>query len=194
MKIERKKIQGRIVTLEPLSAEHLNDFVEAGKDTTIWKWMTFSLDESNSTRSFVNHVSLLPDKGTASYFAIRCNYTHKVIGGSGYWHIDHKNRKLEIGGSWLVRERQGTGANTDSKYLLLENAFESMAFRKVSFSIDTRNEKSIAAIKKIGAVKEGVLRCDLQLYDGRERDSAIFSILSDEWPRIKEALKIRLNN
>ncbi len=189
MHLDAKKLEGNIVTLEPISADHIDGLVAAGQDPSIWEWITFDLSRPEVAKRFVGHVSTMPEKGEGLGFAIRCNDTGVVIGGTGYWHIDHKNQKLEIGGSWLMPSRQKTGANTEAKYLLLRNAFENLDCKRVGFSIDTRNQKSINAITRVGASKEGVLRSDMKLSDGGDRDSAVFSIIKVEWPSIKQRLE-----
>ncbi len=112
-----------------------------------------------------------------------------IIGGSGYWHIDHQHSKLEIGGSWIMSNYQRSGVNTEVKQLLLANAFEVLGCRRVGFSIDVRNEKSLRAIERIGANREGVLRSDMQMHDGAIRDSAIYSIIQSEWHGVKSKLE-----
>ena len=192
MNLERKKLEGKIITLEPIEAEHLNELAEATQDTSIWEWMTFSLVTPNAAKLFVEDVSVMPaTRGIG--FIIRCKESNLVIGGSGYWHIDHIHQKLEIGGSWITPNRQRSGANTEAKYLLLRNAFENLGCKRVGFSIDTRNLKSLNAIARIGATKEGVLRSDMTLHDGRNRDSAIFSIINSEWARVREHLESLLS-
>jgi len=189
MEISQETLKGKLVTLEPINPSHLADFVEAGADPRIWEWMTFSLSSKQEVKGFIDRVSKMPARGQGVGYAIRSNVTNKIIGGSGFWHADKTHKKLEIGGSWLTFENQRTGANTESKYILLKQAFEQLGCKRVGFSIDTRNLKSISAISRIGAIQEGVIRSDLDLHDGRDRDSALYSVLASEWPKIKKNLE-----
>ncbi len=192
MKLEATNLRGRSITLEPIGADHLDELLDAAQDASIWTWMTFALSDPAIAKLFVENVSRMAACGQGMGYAIRCNDSGEVIGGTGYWHIAPLHRKLEIGGSWLTPSRQGTGANTEAKYLLLCNAFDQLACKRVGFSIDTRNQRSIAAVKRIGASQEGVQRSDMTLHDGRDRDSAIFSIIRSEWPAVKAHLQSQL--
>ena len=133
----------------------------------------------------MTHVTSLPEKGEGQAYAIRSNQTNEIIGGTGYWHIDQQNNKLEIGGSWVNPKFQRSSVNTETKYLMLTNAFEKLGCNRVAFSIDIRNTKSVKAIERIGATREGVLRSDMQMHDGTLRDSVIYSIIKSEWPDTK---------
>lgn len=189
MKFEQSGLEGNLISLEPISHEHVDGITEAGRELETWRWMTFCLDNSIAVSRFIDHVTGLAENGKGFVFAIRCKSTGQIIGSSGYWHVDFKCKKTDIGGSWIASAFRGTGANTEAKFLLLRIAFEKWGFKRVSFSIDTRNTRSLSAIEKIGAVKEGVLRSDLVLHDGANRDSAIYSVLKDEWPYVKSRLE-----
>jgi RimJ/RimL family protein N-acetyltransferase len=116
-----------------------------------------------------------------------------AIGCTRYLNIDPLNRSLEIGGTWYGLDYQGTMVNTECKYLLLQYAFEELACIRVWFKADMRNLRSIHAMERIGAIKEGVLRNHMILPDGYIRDSALFSLLPNEWPRVKQNLEAQLS-
>ena len=189
MKLEKNKLEGDIISLEPIGIEHLDELIEAAHDPSIWQWMTFALNVPEVAELFVNNVATMPEKGLGLGFVIRCKKSNAIIGGTGYWHVDHIHQKLEVGGSWVTPNRQRSGANAEAKYLMLMNAFENLGCKRVGFSIDTRNRRSLEAIARVGATQEGVQRSDMTLHDGRDRDSAIFSIISPEWARIKKHLE-----
>ena len=151
--------------------------------------MPYALSDDNVARLFIEHVAAQPELGGAIGFIVREEASGALVGGSGYWYIDHQHSTLEIGGSWLMRSHQRTGINTEVKYLLLKNAFEHMGCERVGFSIDERNAKSIAAIERIGAVREGVLRSDMAMHTGGRRNSVRYSILLSEWPDVKGRLE-----
>lgn len=104
----------------------------------------------------------------------------RMVGVSGYLHIDAPNRVLEIGGTYMTPSARGTGLNTRIKPLLIDRAFES-GFSRIEFRIDARNGRSIRAVEKLGAVREGVMRAQRITWTGHVRDTVLFSILADEW-------------
>ena len=186
MKFDQSFLKGKHVTLEPLTISHSEGLSNAGQESNIWEFVTFSLDCESAVSAFISYVSGLPEKGHGQAYAIRLNETEEIVGGSGYWHIDHQNRKLEIGGSWVTPKHQRSIVNTEAKYLMLKNAFDNLGCNRVGFNIDALNEKSLRAIERIGAEREGISRSDMQMKDGRVRDSVIYSIVKKEW-RAKES-------
>jgi RimJ/RimL family protein N-acetyltransferase len=115
-----------------------------------------------------------------------------VVGSTRFWKIDRANRKMEIGHTWLAGSVQRSGANTEAKYLLLTHAFEAMKAVRVQFTTDELNEKSRAAILRIGAKQEGIVRNERIMPDGRVRNSVRFSIIDSEWPGVKAMLEARM--
>ncbi len=189
MKFDQSFLNGRYITLEPLTIAHLEGISSAGKESSIWDYLTFLLDSRSSASAFIRYVSGLPEKGKDQAYAIRLNETEEIVGGSGYWHIDHQHRKLEIGGSWIPPKHQRSAVNTEAKYLMLRNAFDNLGCNRVGFNIDALNEKSLRAVERIGAQREGISRSDMQMRDGRIRDSVIYSIVNSEWPAVASHLE-----
>jgi RimJ/RimL family protein N-acetyltransferase len=132
------------------------------------------------------------ESGSDLPFAVIHLAQGKAIGATRYLEIRPQHRGLEIGGTWYGLAYQRTGVNTECKYLLLKHAFEILGCVRVQFKSDSRNEKSIAAIKRIGAKPEGILRNHMILSDGTLRHSAYFSILDSEWSEVKRMLEEKL--
>ena len=132
------------------------------------------------------------DAGTVMPFVIASRDTGDIVGCTRFWKIDRRNRKLEIGHTWLGKSVQRTGVNTEAKCLLLTYAFEVMAAVRVQFTTDELNERSREAILRLGAKQEGVVRHERIMPDGRKRNSVRFSIIDDEWPDVKARLRARL--
>jgi len=194
MEFDQSIIEGKSIILEPVREDHLKGLMLAGQDSHLWDFVLFALDDETSASRFIRYVSTLPEKGEGQAYAIRLNETGEIVGGTGYWHIDHQHRKLEIGGSWVTPKYQKSNVNTEAKYLMLTNAFENLFCNRVGFNVDTRNKKSLKAIERIGAVKEGIARSDMRMRDGRLRDSVLYSIVKSEWPAKKlhiEALLLK---
>ena len=112
-----------------------------------------------------------------------------VIGSTRFWEIDWEHKKLEIGWTWLSASWQRTFVNTEAKLLMLRFAFERLNCVRVQFTTDEINEVSRAAILRLGAKEEGILRHDMIMPDGRKRNSVRFSIIDDEWPDIRRGLE-----
>ena len=127
-------------------------------------------------------------EGTVMPFAVTLTADGTVIGSTRFWKIDRDNRKLEIGHTWYAGRWQRTGANTEAKWLLLRHAFEDLQCVRVQFTTDVLNERSRAAILRLGATEEGVIRHERIMPNGRKRNSVRFSIIDDEWPEVKARL------
>jgi RimJ/RimL family protein N-acetyltransferase len=127
--------------------------------------------------------------GLSVAFATLDARTQRAIGSTRYLDIRPRDRGVEIGWTWLARAAWRTPINTECKYLLLRHAFEDLGALRVQLKTDNRNERSKAAIVRIGAKPEGVLRCDRVLWDGYVRDSAYFSVVHQEWATVKSALE-----
>ena len=112
-----------------------------------------------------------------------------AVGATSYLNIDQRNRKLEIGGTWIALQWQRTASNTEAKYLQLRHAFETLGCVRVEFKTDSLNERSRAALLRIGAVEEGTMRNHIIMPDGRFRHSVYFSVIDSEWPSVKSRLE-----
>jgi RimJ/RimL family protein N-acetyltransferase len=110
------------------------------------------------------------------------------IGASTYLNVRLDDRVLEIGNTWLASSAWGTGANTETKLLLLQHAFEDEGFYRVEFKTEATNERSRAALAGIGATFEGVFRKHMVVRGGERRDSAWYSVIDEDWPAVKKAL------
>jgi RimJ/RimL family protein N-acetyltransferase len=194
MKIEPVTLMGKFVRLEPLSETHIPDLVRVGLEPEIWRFMRYGkVETEGQISSWVRELLDLQAQGTDLPFAVIHLASGNAIGCTRYLNIDPLNRSLEIGGTWYGLDYQGTMVNTECKYLLLQYAFEELACIRVWFKADTRNLRSIHALERISAIKEGVLRNHMILPDGYIRDSAVFSLLPNEWPRVKQNLEAQLS-
>ncbi len=131
------------------------------------------------------------DRGVSLPFAT-CLVNGEVIGSTRYMNIDVPNRRLEIGSTWITPKWQRSAVNTEAKYLMLRHAFETLGCNRVELKTDALNEKSRAAILRIGAKQEGIFRKHVVCHDGRLRDSVYFSIITEEWPEVKAGLEAKL--
>jgi RimJ/RimL family protein N-acetyltransferase len=125
-------------------------------------------------------------------FVVRLRETGEVVGQTTFCNVDHDNRRVEIGYTWYSQRVQRTAVNTEAKYLLLGHAFDAWQCIAVEFRTNWFNERSRAAIARLGAKQDGVLRNHQRLPDGSFRDTVVFSIIQSEWPAVKNNLDYRL--
>ena len=193
MKVEPVTLTGRIVRLEPLSEAHAPDLAAVGLVEKIWHYMRYGkVETEEQLRGWVRELIDLQAQGTDLPFAVIHLASGYAIGSTRYLHIDLPNRSVEIGGTWYGLDYQGTLVNTECKYLLLKHAFETLGCIRVWFKADQRNTRSLRALERLGAVKEGVLRNHMILPDGFIRDSVVYSLLPEEWSQVKTRLEAKL--
>jgi RimJ/RimL family protein N-acetyltransferase len=180
-------LEGRIVRLEPLADEHIPALTAAAADERIWGYSI-----RGETGAYLAAAQKAMAAGEQVPFAVRLKADGRLIGMSRLFEIDAAHRRLELGYTWYIPEFWGTSVNPDAKLLLLTHAFENWNARRVQFKIHHANLRSQAAVEKLGAVREGVLRAHMIQPDGSRRDSVVLSILSDEWPAVKARLQERL--
>jgi RimJ/RimL family protein N-acetyltransferase len=197
-------LEGDIVRLEPLAPAHVDALVTAGADPAVFRWtqlpgMRWTFEQGCTEaptrqlmQAYVEQAQAWHKAGTALPFATVARSLGRAVGATRFANIDAANKRAEIGWTWLASDWQRSGANTEAKYLMLRHAFERMGCIRVEFKTDRRNEKSRAALLRIGAAQEGILRQHMILPDGSYRDSVYFSVLDSEWPRVKGELEAKL--
>jgi len=186
-------LEGRLVRLVPLEPAHALALRRAGNDPEVGRYL---LNGPGTTRADIEAlIDLLlqrQSEGTDLAFTTTRASDGLPIGMTRFLHIDRANEAVEIGGTWLDRRYWRTPFNTESKYLLLRHAFEREEVHRVYLQTDLRNERAQRAIERLGAVREAVLREDRLLADGRYRSSVFYSVLRNEWTRVKRDLESKL--
>ena len=186
----RVTLNGNVVRLEPLSEDHTKELAIAGKDRSIWTYMLYGQPTTeNSMLEWVRDILARRDLENELPFAVIQLASGKVVGATRYMDIRPEHKGLEIGGTWYSVEFQHTKVNTESKYLLLKYAFESLGCIRVQLKTDLRNIRSQIAIERLGAVKEGILRKHMITPEGLIRDSVYYSILDSEWSCVKKRIE-----
>lgn len=188
------ELVGNWVRLVPLTMAHVGGLFVESRDSRIWTYMTKGQpDTEESLQEWVGRLLQDQAQGTALPFTVVYGPSPGIpVGMTRFMEIHREHRRVEIGGSWLPPRLWGTSVNVEAKYLLLRHAFEEAGFLRVELKTDSRNLRSQRAIEKLGAVREGVLRKHMTTQGGYQRDSVYFSILAEEWPRVKTALEARL--
>jgi N-acetyltransferase len=184
-------LSGRRVRLEPLALSHTTDlFASFAEDRSIWRWLPFRPPESEEEmREDIQQHLAAQEAGIFVAFAQTDVASGRAVGVTNYLGIAPRDGGLEIGGTWLGKSAQRTGINREAKYLLLHHAFEDLGAVRVQLKTDGRNTQSQQAIERLGAVREGVLRKHMRLWDGFVRDTVMFSIIETEWPIVKARLR-----
>ena len=193
MPLEPVVLEGTHVRLEPLSHDHFDDLVEVALDPEIWRWTTERALSPEELRAWIDRALAMRDTGTAMPFATVARPHGKAIGGTRFATYSPGDRRVEIGWTWIGRAWQRTVVNTEAKYLMLCHAFEELGCIRVELRTDVNNARSRAAILRIGAKEEGILRKHSTTSTGRVRDTVYYSILDDEWPSVKAGLEERLS-
>jgi RimJ/RimL family protein N-acetyltransferase len=182
-------LEGRLVRLEPLGAEHVDALMQAGAAEEIWTWLPCRPQTRDEFARWVDEALSAQAAGEQLPFATAERATGEVIGSTRFLNISRPNRRVEIGGTWLTPRVQKTAMNTEAKYLMLQHAFETLGCLRVELKTDARNENSQRAIARIGGVREGVFRKHQLAQHGFQRDSVYFSIIDDEWPAVRARLE-----
>ncbi len=192
MYVEPVTLDGTHVRLEPLSLAHHSDLCTVGLDEDLVRLTQAYPTTPGGLRTYIETALSWQANGTAVPFAVISKAAGRAIGSTRYANIDRANRRLEIGWTWYGRDFQRTAVNTESKYLLLRHAFETLGCIRVEFKTDVLNERSRRALLRIGAREEGTFRHHMILADGRVRDTVYFSIIDGDWPGVKAQLAAKL--
>ena len=180
--------------LEPLLTAHMAGLAQVGLDEELWRWIPTQVRSVAEMAAYIETALEEQKRGVSLPFAILEKATGRVIGSTRYGNIDRLHHRVEIGWTWVARDWQRTAMNTEAKYLLLRHAFETLGCIRVELKTDSLNEKSRAAILRIGAQQEGIFRNHMITASGRIRHTVYFSILDSEWPAVKVRLESRLNS
>lgn len=183
---------GQTIELRPLTEIDGPALLSAAADGQLWNMNMTVIPGPETVDQYIEKAIEGQRSGSVMPFVIVRRDTHEPLGSTRFWKIDRANRKLEIGHTWLAQSAQRSSVNTEAKYLLLCHAFEVLKTVRVQFTTDELNEKSRAAILRIGAIQEGIVRHERIMPDGRKRNSVRFSIIDTEWPAVKLALEQKL--
>ncbi|WP_373379732.1 GNAT family N-acetyltransferase [Cupriavidus nantongensis] len=182
---------GRHVTLEPLRAEHAEGLRAACADGELWKLWYTSVPAPERMEAEIARRLALQEQGSMLPFAVR-DAAGELAGMTTYMNIDANNRRVEIGSTWYARRVQRTPLNTECKLMLLGHAFDHLDCIAVEFRTHWMNQQSRAAIARLGARQDGVLRNHMRMPDGSLRDTVVFSIIASEWPAVRQHLQFQL--
>ncbi len=186
-------LKGKLATLEPLAAEHEVALASAAADGELWRLWYTHIAPPEKMSEYIATALDMRTRLSAMPFVVRDNASGEVVGCTRYFNVDVVNRRLEIGHTWYAKRAQRTGINTECKLLLLGHAFDTLHCIAVEFRTHWFNQTSRAAIARLGAKQDGVLRNHQLMPNGARRDTVVFSIIDGEWPAVKQHLQFLLS-
>ena len=184
-------LTGRWVGLEPLAEEHREGLRRAADDDRVWEFMYLTGRGPDFDRPFDDALAQRAEGKRLSY-AVRLLSSGELVGGTSYIEPSTHHKRVEIGWTWYRPDLWAGPVNPECKLLLLTHAFDVLHLNRVQLVTDLLNTRSQAAIAKLGATREGVLRAHAITRGGRIRDTVVFSIIAGEWPQVKGRLLARL--
>lgn len=191
--IDPVTLTGAHVALVPLTMEHESALANAAADGELWKLWYTSVPTPDQTRAWIASALDMRDSLGAHPFAVIDLKSGDVVGSTRYFNVEAAHRRLEIGHTWYARRVQRSSLNTEAKLLLLTHAFESLKTIAVEFRTHYMNQQSRAAIARLGARQDGILRNHQIGRDGIYRDTVVFSIIESEWPAVRANLRMKLD-
>ncbi|MEK4761771.1 GNAT family protein [Viridibacillus sp. FSL E2-0187] len=192
--MEDIQLLGEHVLLVPLKDSHLEGLYLAGQFQEIWTYTSAEIRSIEDMKQYIKQALNEKINGTQYPFVIIEKKTNQIIGSTRFLDIDCQHKRLEIGFTWLTPTKWRTPINTECKYLLFKFAFEQLSVNRVQIKTDHENKRSQAAIERLGAKKEGILRNHMIRPNGTIRNTIIYSIIDSEWSDVKlrlEGLLIR---
>lgn len=179
--------------LRPMSLDDVPAFGEAARDGNQWEKKTTTVPRPEGFEEYVRKALELQAAGLALPFTTVVKDGNRVVGSTRFMNIDAVNHRVEIGTTWIARSWQRTFVNTHAKFLMLRHAFEVLGCNAVEIRTHSQNDQSRAAIERLGAKLDGILRRHMIMPDGHIRDTAVYSILPEEWPAVKARLEQRMS-
>jgi RimJ/RimL family protein N-acetyltransferase len=183
------QLETKLALLRPIAEEDFEPFLQlAREDLEMWEYFSLNLaDELQLTRwmemAFADKVA-----DTRRPFTIIDKRTNAIAGSSSLGNISFHDKRVEIGWSWLGPAYRSTGLNRHAKYAMMKYAFESLGFERVEFKTDVLNQRARQGLKNVGGIEEGILRSHMTMWNNRRRTSIYYSVLKEEWPKLKDSI------
>ena len=183
-------LHGYSVRLSPIDYSHLEQLSRWAREEEIWRYMTFAhLNSRDELEAWIGRAMDANRQGTELNFAIIDVASNSAVGTTSFYRVVPEHKRLELGKTWLGASYRRTHINTAAKYLMLNHAFETILANRVELNTDIRNIRSQRAMERIGAVRDGVLRCHTIMRDGFVRDTVNYSFTVRDWPTTKGHLR-----
>ena len=180
------------LVLRPLTLDDAAALAEAASDGALWEKKTTTVPRPEGICAYIEKALELQAAGLALPFATVVRDGDRAVGSTRFMNIDSANHRVEIGTTWIARSWQRSFVNTHAKFLMLRHAFETLGCNAVELRTHRLNDQSRAAIERLGARLDGILRGHMIMPDGHVRDTAVYSIIRDEWPAVKAGLEAKM--
>jgi len=181
-------LENNIVLLRPMRKEDFHDFQNLTTNKSMWNYFASDLSNTSELENWVDSAVRANINKTRLAFTIIYKPENKIIGSTSFGNLSEKDNRIEIGWTWLGKDYQGRRLNDQIKYLMLQYCFEEIEMKRVEFKTDVLNQPARMALKRIGAIEEGILRSHTQMIKDRRRDTIYYSILQPEWETVKNNL------
>lgn len=192
MNLSLTELKGQYVRLVPISKANKAEIGDAIRDGELWKLHVTRVPHPDKVDAFIAAAQASFEAGDGLTFVTIDKATDRIAGSSRFMKANFQNKRIEIGHTFLGARWQRTRINTEAKLLMLTHAFEVLDLNRVEFLTDYLNTSSRAAILRLGAKEEGILRNHMVMSDGRIRDSVVHSVIRSEWPGVKQHLSQKL--
>jgi len=179
-------LQTNTILLRPLVLEDLKSFKALTTDKSMWIYFTSDLSNSPELQTWVETAVNEHQKKIRLPFTVIDKVSDQIVGATSFLNISFKDKRVEIGATWIAKDYQGKGVNDQIKFLMLEYCFDVLAFERVEFKTDVLNVPARKALLRIGASEEGILRSHTLMTNNRRRDTIYYSILKSEWVEVKK--------
>jgi RimJ/RimL family protein N-acetyltransferase len=179
-------LQTNKVLLRPIEENDFNFFFPLTQDEDAWNYFTLNLADKNHLRKWMDQAFADRAANTRRPFTIIEKSSNKIAGSMSLLNISMHDLRLEIGASWLAKDFRGTNINRHAKYSMMKYAFDELQFERVEFKTDVLNTRARKGLEKIGGKEEGILRSHMTMWNNRRRDSVYYSVLKNEWSKLKQ--------
>lgn len=177
------------ILLRPIKTNDYDTFLKlAQQDEGMWEFFSKNLSNAHQLKEWMDDALAVLEHGTRMPFTIVEKTTGNIAGSSSIGNISWYDKRLEIGWSWLAPDFRSTGINKNAKFAMMQYAFEVLHFERVEFKTGVLNLRARKGLEKVGGIEEGVLRSHSLLWNGRRRTSVFYSVLKDEWPKLKSSI------
>ena len=188
--LQKVILHGYSVRLTPVDYSHLDQLARWSTEEDIWRYMTFAhLTSKDELRGWIKSAMDANERGTEQNFVIIDEASQTAVGATSFYRVVPEHKRLELGKTWLGAPYRRTHINTAAKYLMLNHAFETIHANRVELNTDARNLRSQRAIERLGAGRDGILRCHTIMREGFVRDTVNYSFTVKDWPARKIAIR-----
>ena len=183
------KLETSRAILRPVAEEDYNDFLRlAQQDEDMWEYFSLNLGDEKQLRKWMDTAFTDRSANTRRPFTIIDKLNGQIAGSSSLGNISIYDLRAEIGWSWLGKDYRSSGLNRHAKYAMMKYAFDELHFERVEFKTDVLNARARKGLQNAGGIEEGVLRSHMTMWNGKRRSSIYYSVLKDEWPKLKETI------